>query len=42
MKVFVPKEIHPGERRVPMIPDVIDKLVKEGMSITVESGIGLT
>jgi NAD(P) transhydrogenase subunit alpha len=42
MKVFVPKETHPGERRVPMIPDVIAKLVKEGMSITVESGIGLT
>lgn len=42
MKVFVPKEMHPGERRVPMIPDVIATLVKEGMSITVESGIGLT
>jgi NAD(P) transhydrogenase subunit alpha len=42
MKVFVPKEMHPGEKRVPMIPDVVAKLVKGGMSITVESGIGLT
>jgi NAD(P) transhydrogenase subunit alpha len=42
MKVFVPKEMHPGERRVPMIPDVVEKLAKEGMSITVESGIGST
>jgi len=42
MKIFVPKEIHPGEKRVPIIPDSIRKLVKRGAQIEVESGIGET
>lgn len=40
MKIFVPKEVHPGETRVPMVPDVVDKLAKKGMSLTLESGVG--
>lgn len=42
MKIFVPKETHPGEKRVPIIPDSIRKLVKRGAQIEVESGIGET
>ena len=40
MKIAVMKEVHPGERRVPMIPATVAKLVKQGAEIEVESGIG--
>lgn len=42
MKIAVMKEVHPGERRVPMIPATVAKLVKLGAEIEVESGIGVT
>jgi NAD(P) transhydrogenase subunit alpha len=42
MNVFVPKEAHPGEKRVPLIPETVAKLVGKGVPITVESGMGLT
>ena len=42
MNVFVPKEVHPGEKRVPLIPETVAKLVGKGVPITVESGMGLT
>jgi NAD(P) transhydrogenase subunit alpha len=41
MKVFVPKEVHPGEKRVPLIPDTVAKLAGKGVPITIESGMGL-
>lgn len=41
MIIGIPKEIHPGERRVPLIPSCVDRLVKKGASITVEAGIGV-
>jgi len=41
MQVFVPKELDPGERRVPIVPDTVDKLVSKGAEITVESGMGM-
>jgi NAD(P) transhydrogenase subunit alpha len=42
MNVVVPKEVHPGETRVALIPEHIAKLVKVGAHITVETGIGQT
>ncbi len=42
MNIFVPKEVHPGETRVPMIPDIVDRFVRQGAPFTVESGIGET
>jgi H+-translocating NAD(P) transhydrogenase subunit alpha len=42
MRIFVPKETHPGEHRVPLIPQNIKKLVTLGAQITIESGMGIT
>lgn len=42
MKIAVMKEIHAGEKRVPLIPPTVDKLVKLGAQVVVESGLGLT
>ncbi|HET9949920.1 MAG TPA: hypothetical protein VFQ22_13445, partial [Longimicrobiales bacterium] len=41
MKVAVPKEIRPGERRVALVPDGVKMLVGSGLEVTVESGAGL-
>lgn len=40
MKVAVPKEIAPGERRVALVPEVVKKLVDSGFEILVEAGAG--
>jgi NAD(P) transhydrogenase subunit alpha len=40
MNIAVPKEIHPGETRVALIPEHIAKLAEMGAHITVETGIG--
>ena len=40
MKVAVPREIAPGERRVALIPDMVAKLVKSGFEVIVQSGAG--
>ena len=40
MKIAVPREAEAGERRVPMIPASVDKLVKMGASVAVEAGLG--
>ncbi|MGH3083250.1 MAG: Re/Si-specific NAD(P)(+) transhydrogenase subunit alpha [Gaiellaceae bacterium] len=40
MKVAVPKEIAPGERRVALVPEVVKKLVDSGFEILVETGAG--
>ncbi len=42
MKIVALKETFPGEKRVPLIPASVDKLVKSGAEIVVESGIGET
>ena len=36
----IPKEIHPGERRVAIVPRMAAKLVKLGFDVAVESGAG--
>jgi NAD(P) transhydrogenase subunit alpha len=40
MKIAVPREIAPGERRVALIPDVAATLVKAGLEVLVEAGAG--
>ena len=37
----VPKEIKPGEKRVALVPDIISKLTKAGLSVVIESNAGL-
>jgi proton-translocating NAD(P)+ transhydrogenase subunit alpha len=40
VKVGVPKETAPGERRVALVPDVAGRLVKAGSEVLVERGAG--
>jgi len=40
MKIGVPKETAPGEKRVATVPEVVEKLIKLGFSVAVESGAG--
>src|SRR5499433_4188528 len=40
LKIAVPKEIAPGERRVALTPDAAGALVKGGVQVLVESGAG--
>ena len=40
MRIGVPKESAAGERRVATVPDVVEKLIKLGFSVAVESGAG--
>jgi NAD(P) transhydrogenase subunit alpha len=40
MKIAVPREITPGERRVALIPDAAAALVKSGLEVLVEAGAG--
>lgn len=41
MLIFVPKEVHPRETRVPLIPDSVKRLTQRGAEVFVESGIGV-
>jgi NAD(P) transhydrogenase subunit alpha len=38
--IGVPREVFPGEKRVATVPDVVEKLIKLGFSVQVESGAG--
>ena len=40
MKVGIPKEIYPHERRVAATPDTVEKMVKLGLEVVVEAGAG--
>src|SRR6266536_3771320 len=40
MKVGVPRETVPGERRVALVPEAAGKLTKAGTEVVVESGAG--
>ncbi|MBM9512767.1 Re/Si-specific NAD(P)(+) transhydrogenase subunit alpha [Desulfogranum marinum] len=42
MKIAVMKEVHAGENRVPLIPATVEKLVKLGAEVVVETGVGLS
>jgi len=41
MKVAVPKETRPGERRVALVVQGVQTLLKAGLSVTVEAGAGM-
>ena len=41
MRVAVPKEIRDGEKRVALVPDVINKLTRLGYEVVIESGAGV-
>jgi NAD(P) transhydrogenase subunit alpha len=41
MRVAVPREIREGEKRVALVPDVINKLTRLGYEVVVESGAGI-
>ena len=41
MLIAVPKEIREGEKRVALVPDVINKLTRLGFDVVIESGAGL-
>ncbi|HJV84745.1 MAG TPA: Re/Si-specific NAD(P)(+) transhydrogenase subunit alpha [Noviherbaspirillum sp.] len=40
LTIGVPREVFPGEKRVATVPDVVEKLIKLGFSVAVESGAG--
>ena len=41
MKIGIPKEIHPGEKRVATTPEAAAQIIKLGFSISIETGAGL-
>ena len=41
MRIAIPKEVHPGENRVPITPDSAKKLCRMGAELVVEAGLGL-
>jgi len=41
MKIAVPAEVHPGEKRVATTPEVVVKLVEAGFEVLIESGAGV-
>ncbi|WIM06946.1 MAG: Re/Si-specific NAD(P)(+) transhydrogenase subunit alpha [Candidatus Nitricoxidivorans perseverans] len=40
LKIGIPRETAAGEKRVATVPDVVEKLIKLGFSVAVESGAG--
>lgn len=41
VRIGVPKELAPGERRVALVPEVVKRLVKSGIEVAVETGAGV-
>ena len=41
MRVAVPKESRAGEKRVALVPDIINKLTRAGLDVVIESGAGV-
>lgn len=41
MRVAVPTEIRTGEKRVALVPDIINKLTRLGLEVSIQSGAGL-
>ena len=40
MRIFIPKECHPGETRAPVVPATIARLVKLGAEVAIEPSLG--
>jgi H+-translocating NAD(P) transhydrogenase subunit alpha len=41
VRIGVPREVEPGERRVALVPDAVSKLVASGFQVVVERGAGV-
>ncbi len=41
MRIGIPAETHAGEKRVATVPEIVQKLVKLGFTVAVESGAGI-
>jgi NAD(P) transhydrogenase subunit alpha len=39
-RIGVPREIFPNEKRVATVPEVVEKLIKLGFTVSVEAGAG--
>jgi NAD(P) transhydrogenase subunit alpha len=40
ISIGIPRETYPGEQRVAVIPEVVPTFIKEGMTVSLESGAG--
>lgn len=40
LSIGVPREVYPGEKRVATVPEVVEKLIKLGFKVSVETGAG--
>ena len=40
MRVAVPLEVKAGEKRVALVPDIINKLTRLGYEVVIQSGAG--
>src|SRR5262249_24956993 len=40
VRIAVPRELEPGERRVALVPDAVGRLVQNGFEVVVEPGAG--
>ena len=40
LRIGIPREVFPGEKRVATVPEVVAKLIKLGFTVGVESGAG--
>jgi len=40
LKIGVPRESYPGEKRVATVPEIVEKLIKLGFTVAVQSGAG--
>ena len=40
LRIGVPREVFPGERRVATVPEVVEKLIEMGFRVAVEAGAG--
>jgi H+-translocating NAD(P) transhydrogenase subunit alpha len=40
MKIGIPKEVHPGEKRVAATPETVEQLIKLGYAVAIETGAG--
>jgi NAD(P) transhydrogenase subunit alpha len=41
MRIFVPREVHPGETRAALVPSTVEKLTAKGVAVSVERGLGV-
>ena len=40
MRIGIPLEVHPGEKRVATTPDVVAQLIELGFTVGIETGAG--